>query len=111
MLGSRFTFLLLKITPAIFLLKLFLALIFGEKNSNVLIVTATVTLVQSASSLQQWQRQQETTYSAYIQQMQKLKISPFQQEPGLLCRLGSPAGFYTDCSPWGLGIFMEAQLR
>ena len=32
MLGSTFTFLLLKITPAIFLLKLFLALIFGENK-------------------------------------------------------------------------------
>lgn len=48
-LGSRFTFLLLEITLAIFLSKLFPALLFGGKKSNVLIVTAGMTLVQPAS--------------------------------------------------------------
>lgn len=66
MLGSRFTFLPLKITSAIFLLKLFLALLFGGKKLSVLIITAIMTLVQSATFLQQWKRQQVTTYTAYL---------------------------------------------
>lgn len=50
--GSRFAFLLLKITPAVFLVKLFLALIFGGKKLNVLVTTATKRLVQPARPLQ-----------------------------------------------------------